>query len=285
MAVDASGTVYVSNYGSNSVSVLSDTGVIATMLVGGGPEEITVDDVHGQVYVVNTMSNTLSVIRGTQVVATYAVGLTPRTVAYNPASDTIYVGNYEDASLSIFGPQPADPPLVDFVGAPRSGAEPLTVNFTSTVTNTVSSYYWMFGDGGTALTPNAAHLYNGGLYEVTLVVTGPGGTASEAKPAYITIAAADGAPSATFTTDTAIGHPPLAVNFTAVTSGAIDNWVWQFGDGIISAMPLTAAHVYTALGSYDPFLTVSNANGSYTYNPPGKIVVEPYRVYLALVRR
>lgn len=46
----------------------------------------------------------------------------------------------------------------------------------------------------------------------------------------------------------------------------------------MSTTPLTAAHVYAALGSYDPFIAVSNANGGYTYDLPGRIVVEPYRI-------
>lgn len=67
-----------------------------TIPVGGGPEGLSVDNVHGQVFVVNS----LSVISGTQVVATYPVGLNPCSVGYDPLFDTDFVSDYDGASVS-----------------------------------------------------------------------------------------------------------------------------------------------------------------------------------------
>jgi len=50
---------------------------------------------------------------------------------------------------------------LDFVGSPRSGIPPLTVQFTASVTlpGTINSIYWSFGDGGTSYTLNPRHTY------------------------------------------------------------------------------------------------------------------------------
>jgi PKD repeat protein len=79
-------------------------------------------------------------------------------------------------------------PQADFTASPRSGVAPLTVQFTSVVTGAVTSYAWDFGDGGAGSEPNPTHTYqSAGSFGVTLVVTGPGGTAQVVKPGYITV--------------------------------------------------------------------------------------------------
>ena len=165
-------------------------------------------------------------------------------------------------------------PEVDFIASPRSGDAPLTVQFTSTVTGTVTAYGWNFGDGGTATTANPTHTYqSAGSFGVTLVVTGTGGTASESKPGYITVNAPSGAPTATFSADVTEGTAPLTVTFTAVTSGTVEGWLWTFGDGGQATTGPVVTHVYTTPGLFDVSLTVSNTYGSYTTNKPGYITV------------
>ncbi len=79
------------------------------------------------------------------------------------------------------------PVTADFIAAPVSGAAPLTVTFTSTVTGALT-YDWHFGDGGTAAEAHPVHIYDSsGRYTVTLTVSGPGGTAIEAKSSYIQV--------------------------------------------------------------------------------------------------
>src|SRR3989454_9424696 len=59
------GYVYVANYNSNNVSIISGTTVVATIPVGGGPSGIVYDGGNGYVYVANLVSNNVSVISGT----------------------------------------------------------------------------------------------------------------------------------------------------------------------------------------------------------------------------
>jgi len=57
-------------------------------------------------------------------------------------------------------------PTADFVGAPTSGTEPLTVSFTDMSTGDPTSWSWNFGDGiGTSTEQNPVYTYsNTGLY-------------------------------------------------------------------------------------------------------------------------
>jgi PKD repeat protein len=166
------------------------------------------------------------------------------------------------------------PLTVDFVGSPRSGGAPLTVQFTSTVTGTVTDHLWRFGDGDVAYTPHPTHTYgNAGLFGVTLMITGPTGTANRSKPGYITVSAPPNAPTATISADVTSGTPPLTVTFTAVTSGTIEHWVWDFGDGDQAFAGPVVSHTYTTSGIFDVGLTVSNTHGSFIDSKPGYITV------------
>ena len=66
MAYDSgNGYVYVANSGSNNVSVISGTTVVATIPVGNIPYGVAYDSENGYVYVANSGSNTTSVISTT----------------------------------------------------------------------------------------------------------------------------------------------------------------------------------------------------------------------------
>jgi PKD repeat protein len=215
-------------------------------------------------------------------VLTFALVVTDVYDLADPTPDTVVI-TVEAAS------PPA--PQVDFVGAPRSGDAPLTVQFTSTVTGTVTAYRWDFGDDGIADTSNPTHTYKGaGSFGVTLVVTGPGGTASVSKPDYIAVSAAPGAPTATFSADAVSGAIPLTITFTATTSGTVEHWLWKFGDGGTAFTGPVVSHTYVTSGTFGVSLTVSNTFGSFIVSKPGYITVkeeseEPYSVYLPLVMR
>jgi PKD repeat protein len=183
------------------------------------------------------------------------------------------------------------PPQVDFVGNPRSGDAPLTVQFTSTVTGTVTDYQWNFGHGGFADTPNPTHTYpHAGSFGVTLVVTGPGGTTDISKPGYISVNAAPGAPTATFSADVVSGTAPLTVTFTAVTSGTVEHWLWSFGDGDTAFTGPVVSHTYVTSDTFDVSLTVSNTHGSFIVSNPAYITVrtkddDSHFIYLRLILR
>ena len=68
-------------------------------------------------------------------------------------------------------------PVAAFSGSPTSGAAPLTVNFSSSSTGTISTYAWNFGDGTTSTAQNPSHVYTAsGTYTVSLTVSGAAGS-------------------------------------------------------------------------------------------------------------
>ncbi|MBD3225483.1 MAG: PKD domain-containing protein [Caldithrix sp.] len=79
-------------------------------------------------------------------------------------------------------------------------------------------------------------------------------------------------PSAEFTADVTEGCAPLTVSFTDQSSGEIDSWNWDFGDGNTSTAQ-NPSHEYTSPGTYTVSLTVSGPDGSDTETKTDYITV------------
>jgi len=56
---------------------------------------------------------------------------------------------------------------------------------------------------------------------------------------------------------------PLTVNFTDLSTGSIDSWNWDFGDGSTSTQQ-NPSHTYDTDGTYTVSLTISGPAGSDT---------------------
>jgi PKD repeat protein len=86
-------------------------------------------------------------------------------------------------ALTVYTP----PPIADFVGAPTRGLAPLVVSFANRSSGDDLAIFWEFGDGHSSTAYSPTHTYHAaGAYTVTLTVSGPGGSDTETKPAYIT---------------------------------------------------------------------------------------------------
>jgi PKD repeat protein len=168
---------------------------------------------------------------------------------------------------------PPSPPVADFTGSPTSGTAPLTVNFTDSSTGRVDSWSWNFGDGGTSSAQNPAHTYTAaGTYNVSLAVTGPGGTDTDVKTGYITVSTPSPAPVADFTANPVTGPAPLTVQFTDQSTGTISSWDWNFGDGFSSTVQ-NPGYTYNTAGLYTVSLKVTGPGGSNTKTKTGYINV------------
>ncbi|MFH1687738.1 MAG: PKD domain-containing protein [bacterium] len=174
-----------------------------------------------------------------------------------------YIGKMGAGRINAYaavntGPPPA--PVANFSGSPTSGSEPLNVNFTDLSTGSITSWSWTFGDGGTSTAQNPLHTYNSaGTYNVSLTVTGPGGSDGETKNGYITVNPCV-TPTAGFTGSPTSGDYPLSVNFTNSSSGAT-SYSWTFGDGGTSTAT-NPSHTYTTAGTFTVILTATNSCGS-----------------------
>ena len=88
---------------------------------------------------------------------------------------------------------------------------------------------------------------------------------------------------ATLTSDRVSGAAPLAVTFTVLTTAESATFSWDFdGDGIAdeTTSAATISHVYSALGSVRPSVTVSTGTASATAILADWIVVAPATIYV-----
>ena len=180
-------------------------------------------------------------------------------------------GNQGLASVTIV----VRPAIVVSAGAsPTTGAAPLPVSFTGSATGGDGgpyTYSWDFGDGGSANLASSSHTYTGGgTYTATLTVSDGLGDSGSAivgiSPLGIDLSA-----------NPTSGNFPLTVNFTATPaggSGTYTSYVWTFGDGVTATSTTpTASHIYTAAGSYNATVQVTDSTPSNVTSAPLTITV------------
>jgi len=168
-----------------------------------------------------------------------------------------------DSCIEVLDP----PPTAGFDMDPTSGVQDLLVSFTDASTGVITSRVWDFGDGATSVELNPTHIYTeAGLYTVTLLVTGPGGSDTMVCGSCITVL--DAPPVAGFSSDPTTGAGPLMVQFSDLSTGAIDSRQWDFGDPESGAdnvsTDLNPVHLYQQPGIYTVSLMVSGPGGTDT---------------------
>ena len=96
-------TVFVTNYGSNTVSVMDLSFGVTTVTVGSNPWGVAVNPSTNQVYVTNSGSGTVSVLSGATyaTVTTLTVESTPEGIAIDTANSRAYVTNSGSNTVSV----------------------------------------------------------------------------------------------------------------------------------------------------------------------------------------
>ncbi|MBI3858892.1 MAG: YncE family protein [Thaumarchaeota archaeon] len=96
-------TVFVTNYGSDTVSVIDMSFRVTTVPVQSSPWGVAVSPYTNKVYVTNSGSDTVSVLDGSTylVVANVTVGSTPQGIAINSATSRAYVANTGSNTVTI----------------------------------------------------------------------------------------------------------------------------------------------------------------------------------------
>ena len=111
-----------------------------------------------------------------------------------------------------------------------------------------------------------------GWKDAAIVFTPPGGsTLTYSKTAAFQVTAGSGV-AASFTGTPTSGTAPLTVSFTDASAGAINNRLWDFGDGTTSTAN-NPSHTYTNTGTYTASLAVFATAGSNTLSRAGYITV------------
>lgn len=165
-----------------------------------------------------------------------------------------------------------DPPVASFSATPLSGGAPLSVNFTSTSTNT-TTHDWDFNGDGVLDASGQFVQYTfteAGTYTVSLTATSPAGMDVLTRTDYVNVNATP--PAALFTGDPTSGKKDLRVEFSN-SSLRFNTSLWDFGDGNTST-EVSPVHTYTTAGSFDVTLSVVGDGGTDTKVLSGYITVD-----------
>jgi len=122
----------------------------------------------------------------------------------------------------------------------------------------ISSWFWDFGDGGFSSQPSPAHSYSSpGHFGALLSVTSDKGcSGSFMDSVYV-----NPLPSASFSVSGTCQGTPAQFELDSISSVQdIQQWDWDFGDGIQSAQP-EPSHLFNAPGTYPVMLAVTSALG------------------------
>lgn len=193
---------------------------------------------------------------------TYSVTL---TVSGSAGSDTEIKTDY----ITTEYPEPT----AEFIGTPETGMAPLTVTFNDQSVDSVNSWSWDFGDGGTSSLQHPVYIYNTpGIYTVSLTVSGPGGSNTNTKTDYIQVN--QGLITADFSANPTNGEAPLLVQFTdlSTSSADINSWNWDFGDGESTDVQ-NPTHEYLSAGNFTVSLTITGDAGTDTETKTDYILI------------
>jgi PKD repeat protein len=150
-------------------------------------------------------------------------------------------------------------PIAAFTVDKNQGQAPLNVRFTNQSNGSINSYQWNFGDGSTSTEQNPSHGFSTpGLYNVTLTVSGPGGSSNVSTQINVQ---SQNPPVAGFTADKFSGPAPLTVQFTDTSAGTVTSYHWNFSDGTGST-DRNPSHIFNTPGTYNVFLTIIGPGGS-----------------------
>ena len=178
-----------------------------------------------------------------------------------------------DAEIKVEYVRVYEPVSVDFTGVPTKGIAPLEVRFINLSSGDYESCAWDFGDDTSMDNEcnDPIHIYTtGGVYTVSLSVSGLGGSKTETKAAYVTVYEPV---SAGFVATPTSGIAPLSVDFSNLSTGDYDTCAWAFGDGGFNNDCDDPSHDYQKAGVYTVTLTVSGLGGEDTLGLSNHITV------------
>ena len=141
---------------------------------------------------------------------------------------------------------------------------------------TIAGYSWDFGDGSPASSAeNPTKVFStAGVYPVTLTVTDDNG-ATDTETVTITVLD-NVAPSTSPTVNLTSGTTATNFNFAANavdSDGTVTTYLWNFGNGTFATTANVSNKKFTAPGTYNVTVTVTDDNGAQTTSAPITITI------------
>ena len=162
-------------------------------------------------------------------------------------------------------------PSVYFTWAPEPTCLGDTTYFFGTSGDSISAWFWDFGDGYNASGENTTHVYsNTGSYNVILIVNDSLGCPSSISH-VVTVTEI---PDVSFSMSPNPNCVDNIINYTGQSTFGIEFWDWDFGDGTYSILQ-NPLHSYTASGSYYIILTVTDSAGCSNSDTQYVIITDP----------
>lgn len=134
--------------------------------------------------------------------------------------------------------------------------------FTNLSTETdapIASYLWAFGDGNTSSVADPQHVYAvAGNYQVELLVR-DGNSCEQVATRFVRI---QPLPVADFSVEDVCDEQQIEIeDLSAGVGGAVQNWLYTFGDGIGSTTTAEPDYLYASPGTFTIRQTVTDVNG------------------------
>ncbi|MFM8758894.1 MAG: PKD domain-containing protein, partial [Methylophilaceae bacterium] len=150
---------------------------------------------------------------------------------------------------------------------------PVFVDFTDQSINYggISHWQWNFGDGKSSVFQSPSNTYVfAGTYTASLTITDVYGCTDDTVLVdYLTIFGPSASPSWTEFTNTCGKYASFDIGVTDHVSDIL----WNMDDGSLVNDSSTFTHLYTAVGTYDPFVTISDSNNCTVNYPLGPIAL------------
>ncbi|MBI4929259.1 MAG: PKD domain-containing protein [Bacteroidetes bacterium] len=197
----------------------------------------------------STGESTSSIIVAPTSAGTYSFSLTVQNINGCTAKDTI--------NVNVKGFKPT----VGFIVNDVCLGDSMSFIDTSSATfpDGIDTWLWNFGDGNNSSVPNPSHTYTAtGTYTTSLTITTDSlCTATIQKTDTVNVL-----PIANFNLSPPYcsGLVSYFMNASSISSGAIIQWNYDFGDGFTGTGP-NVSHTYSAAGTYSVQLIVTSDKG------------------------
>lgn len=151
-----------------------------------------------------------------------------------------------------------------------TGSNTGLVSFTNTSDSnnngTITSYLWNFGDGTSSADANPTHTFTPGSGHYVCLTIGTSNGCSATFCDSVNVGNPNGGCTAGFTSQP--GNALNSMIFVGTFNGQVNNnatYTWDFGDNNVGTGGPTHDHTYSAAGTYNVCVTVSNNGCTATY--------------------